>query len=152
MKPIFATDERILPFEREKVWHVLANVAVYADWWPRSVGLRVLHAAPEIIGSSLPLRPLGGRAFRCRIESLESPNAMRMKYFGGFIEGQGEWRLEALGSETRVQFELDVQAVGRFVACLAKRLPLNRFHSYQMKQVLRNLERKVCRTHLHPLK
>jgi ribosome-associated toxin RatA of RatAB toxin-antitoxin module len=150
MTPIFATDERILPFEREQVWHVLANVAVYPDWWPRSVGMRVLHVAPEIIGSSFQLRPLGGRAFRCRIESLESLKTMRMRYFGGFIEGQGEWRLEALGSETRVQYELDVQAAGRVVACIAKLRPLNRFHSYQMKQVLRNLEGEVRRTHLRP--
>lgn len=150
MTPILATDERILPFEREQVWHVLANVSVYPGWWPRSVGLRVVHAAPEVIGSSFRLRPLGGRAFLCRIESLEAPTAMRMRYFGGFIEGQGEWRLEALGAQTRVQYELDVQAAGRFVACIAGLVPLNRFHSYQMKQVLRNLEGEVRRSYPHP--
>ena len=84
MTPIRATDELIVPFPKDKVWNVLADVASYPDWWPRAVGLSVLNAEPEIVGSSFELRPLGGRPFRSRIESIEAPNKLRMQYFGGF--------------------------------------------------------------------
>ena len=152
MTSIFATDERIIPFPKDEVWNVLADVAAYPDWWPRAVGLRVLNAESEIVGSSFELRPLGGRPFRCRIESIEAPSKIRMQYLGGFIEGRGEWRIESLGSNTQVQYELNVQATGRMVAWIGRLLPLSRFHSYQMKQVLRNLEREVKQKILSPAK
>jgi len=41
--PIQATDEAIVPFPPTEVWRVLANVAAYPSWWPRHLGLRVLH-------------------------------------------------------------------------------------------------------------
>jgi uncharacterized protein YndB with AHSA1/START domain len=143
MTPILAKDERTIPFLVGEVWNVLANIEAYPNWWPRSVGLRVLSSEREIVGSSFELRPLGGRPFRCRIQSIESPSKLRLHYFGGFIEGRGEWRLESSGPNTQVQYLLDVQAAGRVVAFIGRLLPLNRIHSYQMKQVLRNLETAV---------
>lgn len=141
--PIRATDEIVLPFPPSDVWCVLEDIDEYPKWWPRSVGLRVLHREPQLVGSSLQLRPLGGRSFSCRVESIDPPNRLAMRYFGGFIDGIGEWRLEPIGSSTRVQYELNVNATGLFVALIGRMLPLSRIHSFQMKQVLRNLEKAV---------
>lgn len=143
MTPIQAIDELTIPFAIEDVWNVLVNLSEYPTWWPRSVGLSVLNAEPEVVGSSLQLKPLGGRAFKCRVVSMEEPCSLYMQYFGGFIEGQGEWRLESLGAATRVQYVLDVKATGLVVACLGRTFPLGRFHSFQMKSVLRQLETRV---------
>ncbi|MFN7731162.1 MAG: type II toxin-antitoxin system RatA family toxin [Pirellula sp.] len=150
MTPILATDERMVSFPKEAIWSVLADVAAYPHWWPRTVGLRVLSVEPEIVGSSFELRPLGGRPFRCRIESIEPQNRIRMQYFGGFIEGHGDWTLEGVGSNTRVQYKLNVLAAGKVVAWIGSLLPLNRIHSYQMRQVLRNLDNEVERRLARP--
>ena len=139
--PIRATDEAIVPFPPTEVWRVLADVADYPRWWPRHLGLRVLHREAGLVGSEVEQRPFGGRPFRCRVEAVEEPSSIRAQYHGGFIEGRGEWRLEAVGSGTRVRYELDVHAEGRVVACLGRILPLGRIHSRQMRSVFRQLER-----------
>ena len=80
---------------------------------------------------------------RCRIEAIEEPRSIRKRYYGGFIDGRGEWRLEPAGSGTRIRYELDVQAEGRVVAWLGRILPLGRLHSRQMQRVFRQLERVI---------
>jgi ribosome-associated toxin RatA of RatAB toxin-antitoxin module len=143
MTPIIATDELIVPFPRDLVWKVLENFSSYPDWWPRSVGLSIVNLEPELLGSTFQLRPMGGRAFYCRVESMDEPNSIRMQYFGGFIEGRGEWRIESVEDLTRIQYELDVLAAGRMVAWIGRIFPLGRFHSFQMKDVLSRLERQI---------
>ena len=91
------------------------------------------------------MRPFGGRPFRCRVEAVAEPSSIRTQYYGGFIEGRGEWRLSPSGSGTRVRYELDVLAEGRLVAWLARILPLGRLHSRQMQGVFRQLERVIVR-------
>jgi ribosome-associated toxin RatA of RatAB toxin-antitoxin module len=120
---------------------VLADVAAYPSWWPRHLGLRVLHREAGLVGSEVEQRPFGGRPFRCRVEAVEEPSRIRTQYHGGFIEGRGEWRLEPVGAGTRVRYELDVHAEGRVVAWLGRILPLGRLHSRQMQKVFRQLQR-----------
>ena len=71
---------------------------------------------------------------------------MRVRYYGGFVEGWGEWRLEPLGGGTRVIYDLDVHVAGRLVAFLARLIPLGRLHSRPMRGVLQNLERVLGAT------
>jgi len=91
------------------------------------------------------LRPRGGRAFRCRVESLEAPRRLRLRYPGDFIVGTGEWRLDAAPGGTRVVYELDVVAHGHLAAWLRKFLSFGRLHSKLMRGVLENLERETAR-------
>jgi uncharacterized protein YndB with AHSA1/START domain len=139
--PIKAIDEAIVPFPPTEVWRVLADIAAYPDWWPRHLGLRVVHRERGLVGSEVEQRPFGGRPLRCRVEAVEEPFSIRTRYHGGFIEGRGEFRLESVGSGTRVRYELDVHAEGRAVACLGRILPLGRIHSRLMLSVFRQLER-----------
>jgi uncharacterized protein YndB with AHSA1/START domain len=139
--PIQAADEAILQFQPTDVWRVLADVAAYPSWWPRHLGLRVLTCAAGFVGSEVEQRPFGGRPFRCRVEAVEEPFSIRTRYYGGSLEGRGEWRLEPVGAGTRVRYELDVHAEGRFVACLSRILPLGRMHSRLMQGVFGRLER-----------
>ncbi len=141
--PIQATDEMIVPLPPTEVWRVLADIAAYPRWWPRSLGLRVLHCEAGLVGSEVELRPFGGRPFRCRIDAVEEPRRMRTRYYGGFINGRGEWHLEPAASGTRVRYELDVRAEGRLVAGLSRILPLARIHSRQMQGVFRGLANAI---------
>jgi uncharacterized protein YndB with AHSA1/START domain len=143
--PIRALDEALLPFSPIAVWRVLTELGDYPRWWPRHLGLRVLHHERGLVGSEVEQRPLGGRPFRCRVDAVEEPTSIRTRYYGGFIEGRGEWRLEPVGSGTRVAYELDVGAEGRLVACLGRIVPLGRIHSRQMRDVFRQLERELRR-------
>jgi carbon monoxide dehydrogenase subunit G len=72
-----------------------------------------------------------------------------MRYFGGFIDGVGEWRLEPLGQETRVIYRLEVEARGWLVALLGKVLNLARIHSRSMQTILQNLASALDRKQ-HP--
>ena len=143
--PICAVDERVLPFASDQIWPVLADVNGYPHWYPPSLHLRVRAVAADGIGSEVELRPRGGRAFRCRVESLEAPHWLRLRYPDDFIVGTGEWRLDAAPGGTRVAYELDVVATGRLAVLLGWLLPLGKIHSRLMQEVLVNLERETGR-------
>lgn len=143
MTPIQTVDEKVVPSSPAEVWRVLTDVGAYPRWYPRSLRLRVLRAETAVVGSQIELRPFGGRAFRCEIETTEEPRRMGVRYYGGFISGRGEWRLEPVESGTRVAYEIDAQAAGRTVAWLSAVLPLARLHSNQMQRVLAQLSTAV---------
>lgn len=72
-------DERVLPFALEQIWPVLADVNGYPQWYPPSLQLQVRAVTAAGIGSEVELRPRGGCAFRCRVESLEAPRRLRLR-------------------------------------------------------------------------
>ena len=137
--PIQASDEIIIARPATEVWPVLADFQGYPRWWPKSLGIRVLSGGRELLGTEVEVRPFGGRSFRCRVEAVDIPNRIQMRYFGGFIDGFGEWRLEPFGQETRVTYRLEAQASGWMVVLLGKVLDLARLHSRPMQEVLRSL-------------
>jgi len=138
--PIQATDEITIQAPVGEVWPVLADVEGYPRWWPRSLGVRVWSTGGEVLGTEVEMRPSGGRSFVCRVEAVKVPTRIRMRYGGGFIEGFGEWRLEPLGEQTRVSYQLEVQAHGWLVFCLGKVMNLAGVHSRSMQEVLKNLK------------
>lgn len=142
--PIRAVDERVLPFAPDQIWPVLADVNGYPQWYPPSLNLHVRTVTADGIGSEVELRPRGGRAFRCRVESPEAPCRLRLRYPGDFIVGMGEWRLDAAPGGTRVAYEMDVVATGRLAGLLGWLLPLGKLHSKLMREVLENLERETA--------
>ena len=54
-----------------------ADVNGYPQRYPPSLHLQVRAVTADGIGSEVELRPRGGRAFRCRVESLEAPRRLR---------------------------------------------------------------------------
>ena len=78
--PIQATDEITIHATVSEVWPVLADVAGYPRWWPRSLGVRVASTGGELLGTEVEMRPSGGRSFVCRVEAVEVPTRIRMRY------------------------------------------------------------------------
>lgn len=143
MTVIRAVDEITVRFTPSEVWSVLAAIENYHRWWPGYLGLKLLKQTDELIGSELQLRPFGGKAFQCRIDTIDIERAMQMNYFGKFINGTGRWRIEPVHNGTRVIYELDVVANGLAVAILGKILPLGKIHSQQMADVLTRLNKEL---------
>ena len=141
--PIRAVDEILLPQRPERVWPVVADVAGYARWWPRSVGVRALNDVAGA-GAEVEIRPRGGRAFRCCVTDVDEPRSLCLRYGGGFIEGVGEWRLEPVAGGTRVRYAVDVAACGWAAAVLGRVVDFGRLHSRWMQQVLQNLAGAVA--------
>jgi uncharacterized protein YndB with AHSA1/START domain len=137
--PIHATDEITIPFPINEVWSVVVDIRGYPLWWPKSLRICLLPGDTELLGTEMEVRPVGGRPFRCRVEAVDLSRRIRMRYFGGFIDGFGEWRLEPLDQETRVTYRLEVEAHGWLVVFLGKTLDLARLHSRSMQTVLQNL-------------
>ena len=143
--PICAVDEITIPFPPSDVWPVVADVAGYPGWWPKSLHVRVVAGGTEAVGTDIALRPPGGRPFRCRVESAEPPVRMLVRYHGGFLSGTGEWRLHSAGDGTRVVYTLDASAAGWSVAVLGKFLHLGRMHSKSMQEALTPLRDETAR-------
>lgn len=141
--PIHAIDEILIPLPAAEVWPVLVNFGGYARWWPKFLGIRVVSGGEELLGTEVEIHPVGGQSFRCRVEAVEVPKRIQMRYFGGLVDGVGEWQLESQGQETRVSYRLEVQAHGWLVLLLGKVLNLARIHSRSMQTVLQNLRREV---------
>ena len=128
---------------------MLADLGGYSRWWPKSVRIRALASDVELLGTEVEIHPVGGRPFRCRVEAVDVPKRIRMRYFGGFIEGFGEWLLEPLGLDTRVIYRLEVNAHGWLVVRLGKMLDLAQIHSRSMQTILHNLNHALERKQ-HP--
>lgn len=144
---IQAIDEITVPYPAAEVWSVLADVGGYARWWPKSVRIRVLSGDATLPGAALEIHPVGGRPFRCRVEAVEEPTRIHMRYGDGFIDGWGEWRLAPVGTGTRVTYVLDVQAHGWLVTCLGKCLNLGNIHSRSMQTILHRLNAVLVDRH-----
>ena len=143
--PIQATDSMRLDAPAAAIWQVLTDFQAYSKWYPRRVGMSVVHAVPAGIGTELQFRPLGGRSFRCRVEELEAPHRILIRYHGDFITGTGTWLLEGERAHTRATYRIDVIAHGVLVVLLARWLDLGKIHSGQMRVVLRDLGAEVRR-------
>ncbi len=85
--PIQAVDERVLPFAPDQGWPVLADVNGYPQWYLPSLHLQGRAVTANGIGSEVELHPRGGRAFRCRVESLAAPRRLRLRYPGEELDG-----------------------------------------------------------------
>ena len=141
--PIKTADEIILPVSPAEVWLVLADIARYPTWWPRSLFVRLLSANPALTGTEFTIRPYGWRSFRCRVVSFEAPVRLCLQYEGGYMGGVAEWRLEPVGRATRVIYAMDAEVTDLLVTLVGTVINLKGIHSYSMRGIFRNLSRQI---------
>lgn len=122
---------------------MLTDVASYPKWWPARFGVSVLEMMPGLLGTEIEVRPRLTRSFRCRFEEAEPPNTMRVRFFGGVLEGPCYLVLDRLEGATRVRVEIDVFVRGAATAILAFFFPFERLHGFQSGRVLRALRARV---------
>lgn len=144
---IRALDKRTIPSSEEEIWATLSNVEAYNRWWPWYLGVHVLSKNQETLGTEVEICPFGGRPFQFRIEQIEPMGRLLLRYFGSFISGYAEWRVEHADGKISVCFKLDVEAHGWPIVLLGKICNLSWIHSLSMHHVLRNLQRELAHKH-----
>lgn len=140
---IRTSQELTVPFTPEEVWAVLADVAAYPEWWPGKLAVEILYHPGELLGAEFEVRPVMGRMFRIRFEELEDGRSMRLRFFGGSLEGPGGFHLLDLDGATQVRYEMDVFARGLDVAVMSQVLPLEHIHRSRMRSVLNSLAARL---------
>ena len=136
-------DEMVVPFSPEEVWRVIADVDAYQEWWPGSLGVSVIRAEPGLLGAEVEVTPFIGPAFHCRFEELHEPHGMRIRYFGGTLEGPGGLIIRQRDDGTLVRYELDVFLRAPGGSLVGRLLPLRVLHSIQLRQLLRALKARL---------
>lgn len=138
-------DETIIPLSPAEVWPVLADIARYPAWWPRSLFVRSLNVSPDFIGTEYTIRPYGWRSFRCRVVSFEEPVRICLQYDGIYMGGVAEWRLEPVGQGTKVIYDMDAEVKDLLVTLVGTVISLKSIHSYSMRGIFRNLKQQLFR-------
>jgi uncharacterized protein YndB with AHSA1/START domain len=141
--PIRMADETFIPLAPDKIWPVLADIARYPQWWPRSLFVHLLHADPGLVGSEYRIRPYGWRSFCCKVVSVEEPACICLQYEGAYMSGIAEWRLESVGQGTRVIYDMDAEVKDLLVALVGKVTDLKNIHSYSMRHIFQNLKKQL---------
>jgi ketosteroid isomerase-like protein/carbon monoxide dehydrogenase subunit G len=136
---IRTSHEVTVPSTPEEVWSVIADVAAYPKWWPALRGVTVLRHEGGLVGSEFEVRPFLGRTFRVRFEELEGHQSVRLRFFGGSLEGPGGFHLREADHGTQIRYEMDVFTRGMKIAVLSQVLPYEWIHRARMRSVLRRL-------------
>jgi ribosome-associated toxin RatA of RatAB toxin-antitoxin module len=138
MRRIQAEDAACIAGTPQKIWRAISDFSSYEKWWPASVKITVRRSVPDIIGSQVQLRPLGGRAFLCEVESMRENAELQVQYCG-IYRGPGAWRIEAGEGSCRVTYRVDLEIVDPVMKLLSYILPIPRLHSSLMKDVFAGL-------------
>lgn len=141
--PIRMTDETYIHLSPAEIWTVLADIAQYPTWWPRTLFVRLIHAEPGLIGTEFSIRPYGWRSFRCQVVSVEKPVRICLKYDGVYMGGVAEWRLEPIHLGTKVIYDMDAEVNDPLVALVGKVINLKSIHSYSMRNIFQNLKKQL---------
>jgi len=138
MRRIQAEDEAVIANSPERIWRAITDFSSYAKWWPSSVNIVVRRSTPELVGSQVQLRPFGGRAFLCEVESIREGAELRLKY-SGVYRGPGVWTIVAGDGNCRVTYRVDIEIADPLMKLLSYIIPIPRLHSSLMREVFAGL-------------
>lgn len=127
----------------DAVWAVIVDFEAYGDWWPPGFVLNVTPSPRAPLGTEIEVQPRLARTFFLRVEEADAARSMRIRFFGGALEGPAYLVVEPSGKGTRVACEVDVFARGLPMAALSLVLPLKTMHALHLRRVLQGLQRQV---------
>lgn len=146
MRRIAVADETVMPFSPAVVWKTLADFESSPTWWRPQVTVVIRQVAPDLVGSILEVRPLGGMGFVCRVSAVKPEAEMKLQYIEGIYRGTGVWTLTPTESGTLLRYAIDLEIVSRLLIALSFFVDLGAIHSRLMKQVFVNLESHMARS------
>ena len=138
MRRIQAEDAAVIASPPNLIWRAITDFNSYAKWWPSSVKIVVRRNTPELVGSQVQLRPFGGRAFLCEVESIRYGAELRLQY-SGVYRGTGVWTIAAGDGNCRVTYRVDLEIVDPLMKVLSYIMSIPRLHSSLMREVFAGL-------------
>jgi ribosome-associated toxin RatA of RatAB toxin-antitoxin module len=144
MRRIQAVDEAIISCTPDRIWQAITDFSSYLKWWPSSVKIVVRRTAPEQVGSRVEIKPYGGRAFLCEVESTREGAEMRLRY-SGVYRGTGVWTIIEGAGNCRVTYRIDLEIADPLMRLLSYIVSIPRLHSKLMKEVFTGLAEYVTR-------
>ena len=139
MRKVQAEDEAIIACPPEQIWRAIIDFNSYTKWWPASVRIVVRRVKPELLGSQVEIKPYGGRAFLCEVESVRDGSELRLQY-SGVYRGIGVWTIVESGSSSRIVYRIDLKVADPFMILLSYVVSIPRLHSKLMREVFSGLE------------
>ena len=138
MRKVQAEDEAIIACSPGRIWQAITDFSSYQKWWPASVRIVVRRVTPELVGSQVEIKPYGGRAFLCEVESVRDGVELRLQY-SGVYRGIGVWTIVESGSSSRVVYRIDLEVADPFMKILSYIVSIPRLHSKLMREVFEGL-------------
>ena len=138
MRRIQAEDAAVIASPPNLIWRAITDFSSYLQWWPSSVKIVVRRHSPELIGSQVQLKPYGGRAFVCEVESIREGAELRLQY-SGVYRGTGVWTITAGEGNCRVTYRVDLEIVDPLMKILSYIMSIPRLHSNLMREVFAGL-------------
>jgi len=138
MRRIHAEDSAVIASPPNLIWRAITDFSLYPKWWPSSVRIVVRRHSPELVDSQVQLRPFGGRAFVCEVESIRDGAELRLQY-SGVYRGTGVWTIAAGEENCRVTYRVDLEIVDPLMKLLSYIIPIPRLHSSLMREVFAGL-------------
>ena len=146
MRRIHAEDAAVIACPPKLLWRAIIDFNSYTKWWPSSVRIVVRRTTPELIGSQVEIKPYGGRAFLCEVESIRDGSELRLRY-SGVYRGIGVWTLTEGEGHSRVVYRIDLEVADPFMKLLSYIVSIPRLHSKLMREVFNGLEGYVNGKH-----
>lgn len=144
MRKIQADDTAVISYPPDQIWHAITDFNAYSKWWPSSVKIVVRQTAQELVGSQVRLRPFGGRAFVCEVESIREGSELRLQY-SGVYRGTGVWTIVEGAGNCRVTYRVDLRIADPMMRLLSYIVSIPRLHSNLMKEVFAGLAGYLAR-------
>ena len=138
MRRIQAEDAAVIASPPDRIWQAIADFNSFPQWWPSSVKIVVRRHSPELIGSQVQLKPYGGRAFVCEVESIREGAELRLQY-SGVYRGTGVWTITAGEGNCRVTYRVDLEIIDPLMKVLSYIMSIPRLHSSLMREVFAGL-------------
>ena len=138
MRKIQAEDSAVIASAPDRIWQAIADFSSFPQWWPSSVKIVVRRHSPELIGSQVQLKPYGGRAFVCEVESIREGAELRLQY-SGVYRGTGVWTITAGEGNCRVTYRVDLEIIDPLMKVLSYIMSIPRLHSSLMREVFAGL-------------
>ena len=139
MRKVQAEDETVIVCPPERIWQAIIDFNSYTKWWPASVRIVVRRVTPELVGSQVEIKPYGGRAFLCEVESIRDGAELRLRY-SGVYRGIGVWTIAEGDGHCRVIYRIDLEVADLLMQLLSYVVSIPRLHSQLMREVFSGLE------------
>ena len=143
MDPICCDNSLFIYSSKPKIFEVLLDAGNYSKWWPSRIRFR--SDEPGLLKVGSRIRISNGPLVKWTATVLEIvPNRLiRFSYGEGSWEGEAQWVLTNREGNAQVSYSVSIHPAQTWLIWLAKLVDLERLHSREMGEILKNLKKVV---------